>query len=283
MVMIMKQFLLFILAGCIVLFSACQSDISSTESLETEPTFLDASWQKVTDSPQSEETIAETKSANEERSDETPPEESVCTVPTKPVANSTNTDSADDSDRNRPMTNSTEYTKPTAPKEDVWIPSTEATEATTPIPMQTLPPVTEPPATEPIQTISETTEPIVTEPPVTEPQATELEVEEIDTAALESYGRSYASNAYGYNGTSACNSGSGAGYFPAATKEITSMEEGYRYVQQAIDSQYNRDMAYGYLPYEEIDGAIVRCPINVSVTSAGGNTYTITVYYGGTA
>ena len=61
------------------------------------------------------------------------------------------------------------------------------------------------------------------------------------------------------------------------------MDEGRRYVRQAVDSQYKRDMAYGYLPYEEIDGVIVRCPINVSVDSAGDNTYTITVYYGGTA
>lgn len=107
--------------------------------------------------------------------------------------------------------------------------------------------------------------------------------EVIDTAELESYGRSYASNAYGYNGTSACNPGTGAGYFPAATKTITTMEEGYNIVRQAIDSQYRRDAAYGYTPYEELDGQIVRCPININITCVEGNTYSFTVYYGGTA
>ena len=160
------------------------------------------------------------------------------------------------------------------------------------------PPATEPVVTEPEATALPETEPLETRPQGSEPTATEApEVEQtvppetepdpvpeaIDTAALEAYGRAYASGAYGYNGTSACHPGTGAGYFPAATKVITSMEEGRQYVRQAIDSQYKRDMAYGYLPYEEIDGVTVRCPINVSVDSVGDNTYTITVYYGGTA
>ena len=164
-------------------------------------------------------------------------------------------------------------------------------------PQSTEPPVTEPPATE--EPTTEPTQPPATEPPVTEPpatdsaptekvpkepQPTEPPAEVIDTAALEAYGRSYASSAYGYNGISACHPGTGAGYFPAATKKITSMEEGYSIVRQAIDSQYKRDCAYGYTPYEEIDGKIVRCPINVSISSTGEpNVYSITVYYGGTA
>ena len=159
-------------------------------------------------------------------------------------------------------------------------------------PAATEPPATEEPTTEPTQPPE--TEPPVTEPPATDPAPTETVPEEpaptespaevIDAGALESYGRSYASSAYGYNGTSACHSGTGAGYFPAATKKITSMEEGYSIVRQAIDSQYKRDCAYGYTPYEEIDGKIVRCPINVSVSSTGEpNVYSITVYYGGTA
>ena len=168
---------------------------------------------------------------------------------------------------------------------------------TTPVetkPADTKPQPTEPVATEPPATEESTTEPPVTEPPATEPAPTETVPEEpepteppaevIDTAALEAYGRSYASSAYGYNGTSACHPGTGAGYFPAATKKITSMEEGYSIVRQAIDSQYKRDCAYGYTPYEEIDGKIVRCPINVSISSTGEpNVYSITVYYGGIA
>ena len=154
-------------------------------------------------------------------------------------------------------------------------------------PQPTEPMATEPPATE--EPTTESTQPSVTEPTPTEtvpeePEPTEVPAEVIDTAALEAYGRSYASSAYGYNGTSACHPGTGAGYFPAATKKITSMEEGYSIVRQAIDSQYKRDCAYGYTPYEAIDGKIVRCPINVSVSSTGEpNVYSITVYYGGTA
>ena len=111
----------------------------------------------------------------------------------------------------------------------------------------------------------------------------ELRDIKLQKPSQEELRRWQAAGTYGYNGTSTCHPGTGAGYFPAATKVITSMEEGRQYVRQAIDSQYKRDMAYGYLPYEEIDGVTVRCPINVSVDSAGDNTYTITVYYGGTA
>jgi hypothetical protein len=107
-------------------------------------------------------------------------------------------------------------------------------------------------------------------------------VEQIDTAVLESYGRSYASSAYGYNGASACGPGSGAGYFPGATKEILTMADGYSLVCQAIDAQYYRDIACGYSPYEEIDGVTVRCPINVRVEPTGqANMYVIWIYYGG--
>lgn len=183
--------------------------------------------------------------------------------------------------------------QPTEPKETAPVETKPAETKPQPTePPATEPPVKEEPTTEPAQ--PPVTEPLVTEPPATEPAPTETVPEEpepteppaevIDTGALESYGRSYASSTYGYNGTSACHPGTGAGYFPAATKKITSMEEGYSIIRQAIDSQYKRDVAYGYTPYEEIDGKIVRCPINVSVSSTGEpNVYSITVYYGGTA
>ena len=205
----------------------------------------------------------------------------------------------------KPAVKSEERT-PTEPEKPATKPQATEPKETTPVetqPMETKPQVTElpvmeapeteptaPPTTEPPVTTPPATEPEPTEPtpsetvPPKEPQPTEPPAEVIDTAALEVYGRSYASSAYGYNGTSACHSGTGAGYFPAATKKITSMEEGYSIVRQAIDSQYKRDCAYGYTPYEEIDGKIVRCPINVSVSSTGEpNVYSITVYYGGTA
>lgn len=165
-----------------------------------------------------------------------------------------------------------ETTPPEAPKEETVPPATE------PKPTQpTVPETTEPAPTKPAPT-----EPAPTEPEATEPAPTEPEAEVIDTAALEAYGRSYASSAYGYNGTSSCGPGSGAGYFPGATKEILTMADGYSLVCQAIDSQYARDIASGYAPYEEIDGVTVRCPINVRVESTGqANMYVIWVYYGG--
>lgn len=214
------------------------------------------------------------------------------TEPTQPATTQPNGDKNADANIQKPMP-TVKPTVPTNPKPKdpveasttPTVPVTTEPSATEPEvkPTETVPPVTEPAVTVPDETTPAVTEPKPTEPSVTEPPETEPPTENIDIAALESYGRSYASGTYGYNGTSACHPGTGAGYFPAATKKISTMEEGYSIVRQAIDSQYNRDCAYGYTPYEEIDGQIVRCPINVSVTSGGDNTYSITVYYGGTA
>lgn len=196
-------------------------------------------------------------------SDLTPSEtETQVTVPaeTFPKAN-------DASGRNEPP--------PTEPVPSATVPPEPPTE-------DIVPPTTEPEQTQPAET--EPSEPEPTEPISTEPATTEPASEQIDTAALETYGRSYASSTYGYNGTSACGPSSGAGYFPGATKEILTMEDGYSLVRQAVDSQYRRDIAYGYSPYEEIDGVIVRCPINIRIEATGQpNVYVIWVYYGGDA
>ena len=214
------------------------------------------------------------------------------TEPTQPATTQPNGDKNADANTQKPLPTE-KPTVPTNPKpKDHVEPSTSSTvpvitepPATEPEvkPTETVPPVTEPAVTVPDETTPAVTEPKPTEPPVTEPPETESVTEFIYIAALESYGRSYASSAYGYNGTSACHPGTGAGYFPAATKKISTMEEGYSIVRQAIDSQYKRDCAYGYTPYEEIEGQTVRCPINISITCVEGNTYSITVYYGGTA
>ena len=212
------------------------------------------------------------------------------TKPTGPATTQPNGDKNADANTQKPMppekpTDQANPNDPVEPSTSSTVPVATEPPATEPEakPTETVPVVTEPTVTVPDETVPAVTEPKPTEPSVTEPPETEPPTENIDIAALESYGRSYASSTYGYNGTSACNPGTGAGYFPAAAKKISTMEEGYSIVRQAIDSQYNRDCAYGYTPYEEIDGQIVRCPINVSVTSGGDNTYSITVYYGGTA
>lgn len=155
---------------------------------------------------------------------------------------------------------------------------------TEPVIKETEPTPTQAPEPVTTETVPLETVPPATESPVTEPPATEPSAEQLDVSALEAYGRSYASDSYGYNGTSECTPDSGAGFFPASTKTITSQEEAERIIQEAIDSQYKRDEAYGYTPYEEVDGETVRCPVNVEVTPTGEpNEYTITVYYGGTS
>ena len=257
-----------ILLLCMLLFCGCsQKEPMVSDTVVTMPDATESTAVTVPD---------ETELAEPEELTATYETEEIPTVPEK-------------SDEPAEKAASVSEAKPQAEDEkpsDPTVPA-ETTPAVTE-PSTTNTPATEPPVTEPAPTIPAETEPIVTGPPVTEPPATvppetEPEVETIDTAALESYGRSYASSAYGYNGTSACHGATGAGYFPAATKKITSMEEGYSIVRQAIDSQYKRDCAYGYTPYEEVDGVTVRCPINISVESVGDNTYTVTVYYGGTA
>lgn len=257
-----------ILLLCMLMFCGCGkkepivSDIVATMPNATESTV--ATVPTETESTEPEE-LSATSEADE--------------VPTVPERHDEITEEAVSVSESKPLAEEANPSNPTVPAETVpTITEPPVTDTST-----TEPSVSEATKTAPMETEPTPTEPIVTEPPATVPPETEPEVEVIDTAALESYGRSYASSAYGYNGTSACHPGTGAGYFPAATKKISTMEEGYRIVQQAIDSQYKRDLAYGYTPYEEIDGQTVRCPINVSVTSTGDNTYSITVYYGGTA
>ena len=166
-------------------------------------------------------------------------------------------------------------TEPSKPEPTIPKPTEPATSETVPPELpteETVPPTTEPEQTQPADSTSKETAP------------TEPKLEQIDILALEAYGRSYASSTYGYNGTSACSPNTGAGYFPGATKEIPTMEDGYELVRQAIDAQYYRDIACGYLPYEDIDGVIVRCPINICIESTGrSGVYIIWVYYGGYA
>ena len=287
----MKKLILIFLALSILILSGCRNagpagEITSTPTTyQTDPE-IDKKGPAISE-PGLDYNPAESVSQTE-CSDELNPDPTTSTGDIKPEGGNNQNESGRDSD-DQNKTSQTEPVKPTDP------PVTRPAE-TQPVeskPTETQPKETEPPATAPQETIPTQTEPLVTECPTTEPPASEIpemetpvpeqKGEVIDTAELESYGRSYASNAYGYNGTSACNPGTGAGYFPAATKTITTMEEGYNIVRQAIDSQYRRDAAYGYTPYEELDGQIVRCPINISITCVEGNTYSFTVYYGGTS
>ena len=287
----MKQKIILILALSILILSGCRNVGPAGEIISTPTTYQtdpvnDKKGPAISDPELDYNPTGSVLQT--EGSDETKPDPTTSTREDLTDNQKKENESGKDSD-DQSKTSQTEPVKPTDPP--VTRPPETQPDETEPI--QTQPKETEPPATAPQETIPTQTEPLVTEDPTTEPPASEIPemetpvpeqiVEVIDTAELESYGRSYASNAYGYNGTSACNPGTGAGYFPAATKTITTMEEGYNIVRQAIDSQYRRDAAYGYTPYEELDGQIVRCPINISITCVEGNTYSFTVYYGGTA
>lgn len=110
------------------------------------------------------------------------------------------------------------------------------------------------------------------------------EAEKIDTATLEAYGRRYAYETYGYDGNPNCNPSTNAGYFPGASKYIYSMEEGYKYVREAVDTQYVYDVAAGKTITKEIDGVLRRRPLNVYLEpTSTPNQYIIWVYYGGHA
>lgn len=101
-----------------------------------------------------------------------------------------------------------------------------------------------------------------------------VETEYIDIAALEAYARQYATDSYGYYGTPGIGFNNHAGYFPPATKDITTMEEGYRLMREAVDCQYACDMAMGY--------DVVGTRLNVYIKSTGNpNEYLIYVFFGG--
>lgn len=101
-----------------------------------------------------------------------------------------------------------------------------------------------------------------------------VETEYIDIAALEAYARQYATDSYGYYGTPGIGFNNHAGYFPPATKDITTMEEGYRLMREAVDCQYACDEGMGY----DVNGT----PLNVYIEPTGNpNEYLIYVFYGG--
>lgn len=163
-------------------------------------------------------------------------------------------------------TNGSFETDPSEPTE----PSAEVTEPTEP--------ATEPstePATEPTTAPTEPT----TQPTVPD---TDSATDGIDIEALEEYGRSYASDTYGYNGTTSCNPDNGAGYYSPSLRLICSMEEGYKFVQSKIDDQYSCDVAAGRQITIEYEGQLLRATLNVDIVAAGEpDAYWIYVYYGG--
>ncbi len=106
----------------------------------------------------------------------------------------------------------------------------------------TAPPTTTPPTTTPTTTVpTEPPAPTETQPPETEPPTTEALKEVIDLAALEAYGRSYATS-LGYNGNPNTGFATNAGYLPPVYCFIYTMEEGRQLVREMVDGQYINDI-----------------------------------------
>ena len=166
MVMIMKQLIIFILVGCMFMVSGCQSETTSINGFETEPDYLDATWEKATDPSQNETSVADTTSVTEERSDETTPSQSGSTEETVPEDTKAQTaPSVHKKEENKPTKTTTPQAKPTPSKPKPTQSKNEPTvpketkpntEPTVTVPTQ---PETKPKDTEPTQPASKPTEP----------------------------------------------------------------------------------------------------------------------------
>ena len=105
------------------------------------------------------------------------------------------------------------------------------------------------------------------------------QLEVIDTAALESYGRSYAKNTYGYDSSSSLNA-SNSGYAPGVLCKISTMEEGKKWVRDAVTTRYENDVATVGGAYIEVNGEIFRRTVNVYVQpTSDPHLFRIWVYY----
>jgi len=161
---------------------------------------------------------------------------------------------------------------PTAPKEETPPEETKAVEADPP---EYKPEPTEPPQTEPPQT----------EPPQTEPPQTEAPpIVNPDTAAIEAYGRAYASS-LGFVIDTSLGKGN-SGYYSPDYRPISSNEEGYAVAAGMVAATKNQlnsrfSTEYCEVLVEEAYG-IARCNVVVvySHTDELGDWYYTYVFYG---
>lgn len=166
---------------------------------------------------------------------------------------------------------------PTAPKEETPPEETKAVEADPP---EYKPEPTEPPQTEPPQT-----EPPQTEPPQTEPPQTEASpIVNPDTAAIEAYGRAYASS-LGFVIDTSLGKGN-SGYYSPDYRPISSNEEGYAVAAGMVAATKNQlnsrfSTEYCEVLVEEAYG-IARCNVVVVYchTDELGDWYYTYVFYG---
>lgn len=146
MVMLMKQLLFVILVICILLLISCQAEPFTDNTQNTEPPFLDATWQNNTNPPQTETTNAESSSATEERSDIVPPTQEVSSEPTEGATEGMTKNDNEQSapTETKPKATTPQSTSEIKPKDDETTPSTEATEPPPQNTEETSPPATQP-------------------------------------------------------------------------------------------------------------------------------------------
>ena len=145
MVIFMKQLLFVILAICLILMMGCQSETDFVEPTETDPSVMDATWQDINNTHQTEST-GETTSATEERSDTVTPTQ---TVSPENTEGSTEGMTKNDNEQSAPTETEPKETTPppttdTKPKDEEKTPTTEATEPPPKNTEETKPPATQP-------------------------------------------------------------------------------------------------------------------------------------------
>lgn len=145
MVIFMKQLLFVILAICLILMMGCQSENHFVEPTETDSSVMDATWQNINNSHQTEST-GEATSATEERSDTVTPTQ---TVSPETTEGSTEGMTKNDNEQSAPTGTEPKATTPppttdTKPKDEEKTPPTEATEPPPKNTEETKPPATEP-------------------------------------------------------------------------------------------------------------------------------------------
>ncbi len=148
--MIMKQLLFIILAICVILMIGCQSE----DSTETDPLYLDATWQDANNTHQTETTGTTRATEGSDITEATtqPVRPETTQPPTEGMTKTDNDGSEPTEPKPKPTTPPpTEATKPkveeTQPATEATVPTTPPTEATKPSATA----ATEPPATKPTE------------------------------------------------------------------------------------------------------------------------------------
>lgn len=145
MVIFMKQLLFVILAICMILMMGCQSEKHYVEPTETDPSVMDATWQDISNTHQTEST-EEATSATEERSDKVPPTQAVSPEATE---GSTEGMTKNDKEQSAPTETEPKATTPppttvTKPKQEENTSPTEATDPPSKNTEESVPPATQP-------------------------------------------------------------------------------------------------------------------------------------------